>query len=611
MGYVRPFAEADIPLVARLHQAVFERGHRVLRAGKRREAHDAYFRDVFLRGPSQDPALPSLVYQEDNGRIAGFLGVMPRRVTMNGHQFRAAISSQFIAAPESRVAMVAVRLAKAFLEGPQDLSISDEANDTAKRIWERLGGTASLLHSLHWTRLLRPARFVLSLMRNRPRVSILAAAAGPLAPFIDAAATRMPNSHLYQTKPGVSAVDDLTEQTILAYLPAFVRSGALRVDYDERTLRWVLERARQRRADDTFRAAVIRNNQRIIGWYLFHVDASRIAHVLQIVADPAAIGDVLDHLFYQAAEQGAAAATGRLEPRFMQALSDKDRVLHREGPGSLLECTTLGTPPSIRKRRGGVLPPRRRMVSRFLGGWSAVAADRDRSINERPRAVAAARASDERQATMQARVRQSRRRSICAASLIVISTLAGLSPPEATAQLGSLVVAVTAPTSGAKVRGTVPFAAQVTIVGGLTVQSVEFRVDGVPIGVDTTAPYSVPWNTTTASNGPHNLTARARDLLGVVWDSAVVSVTVDNTRPTVSINQATGQADPTNAAPLRFTVVFSETGDWFYERRRHDHRHCRRHQDGRPERWSQHVQRGGERHDHRHGDRLDPGRRGE
>jgi hypothetical protein len=41
------------------------------------------------------------------------------------------------------------------------------------------------------------------------------------------------------------------------------------------------------------------------------------------------------------------------------------------------------------------------------------------------------------------------------------------------------------------------------------------------------------------------------------------SVTVNNTRPSVTINQASGQADPTNATPINFTVVFSEpVGDF-------------------------------------------------
>lgn len=337
MGYVRPFGEADVSHVAHLHQAVFKTAG--LADGAARDAYHAYFTDVFLRNPSHDPRLASLVYQEDDGRIAGFMGIVPRRVSMNRRQFQAAISSQFVVDPSSRVALVAVRLARAFLEGPQDLSISDEANDVSRRIWVGLGGTTSLLHSLHWTRPLRPVRFALSVMRQRRSLAIVAAAAAPVAPLIDAVATRLRHSHLYQSKPGVSAVDDLTEQTVLAYLPEFVQAGSLRMDYDEPTLRWVLKRARQRRPRDAFRAAVIRNEQRTIGWYVFQVDASsRIADVLQIVADPRAIGDVLDHLFYRAAEQGAVAVTGRLEPRFLQALSDKYCILHRRGPWVLLSA---------------------------------------------------------------------------------------------------------------------------------------------------------------------------------------------------------------------------------------------------------------------------------
>jgi hypothetical protein len=360
MGHVRPFAEADSPYVARLHRTVFKTADPADRSW--RDAYHAYFMDVFLQNPSQDPRLPSLVYEDATGGIEGFLGVVPRRVVMNGQQFQAAISSQFVVEPSSHAAVVAVQLAKTFLEGPQDLAISDEANDTARRIWEGLGGTTSLLHSLHWTRALRPAGFAVSLLRGRPKLRLFAAAVGPLALLVDAVVTRMPHSHFRQATPQVSAVDDLTEQTVLAYLPEFVRSGSLRVEYDEGTLRWVLARARQRRVDDSFRAAVIRNDHRIIGWYLYHLDASRVANVLQMVAGPAAIGHVLDHLFQQAAGQGALAVSGRLEPRFLQALSDKYCVFHRRGPWVLLNARR---PELLRAFESGEA-----VFSRLDGEWS-------------------------------------------------------------------------------------------------------------------------------------------------------------------------------------------------------------------------------------------------
>ena len=51
------------------------------------------------------------------------------------------------------------------------------------------------------------------------------------------------------------------------------------------------------------------------------------------------------------------------------------------------------------------------------------------------------------------------------------------------------------------------------------------------------------------------------------------TVTFDDTAPTVTINQAAGQADPTNASPINFTVVFSEAVTGFDHRGRHLHRH--------------------------------------
>src|SRR5437879_7036730 len=235
-----------------------------------------------------------------------------------------------------------------------------------------------------------------------------------------------------------------------------------------------------------------------------------------------------------------------------------------------------------------------------------------------------------------------------------------IAPQPARAQLlpplpiSSLIVNVTSPADGSTVSATVPVSASVTIVGSLTVRGVQFKVDGANLGAeDTSAPYSVSWNTTTASNGSHTLTAVATDLLGGTWTSDPVAVTVfndttppsvptgltasavsssqinlswtassdnvgvsgyrvyrggtqiattsatsfantglapsttytytvaaydaagnlsaqsssasattpappDTTPPSVTINQAAGQADPTSSSPINFTAVFSE-----------------------------------------------------
>src|SRR6267143_5908827 len=119
----------------------------------------------------------------------------------------------------------------------------------------------------------------------------------------------------------------------------------------------------------------------------------------------------------------------------------------------------------------------------------------------------------------------------------------------------SLVVNITEPTSGATVSGTtVPVTASVSVVGSLIVGGVQFKLDGNNLGAEvTTRPYTISWNTTTATNGSHTLTAVARALGSLAtWTSDPVTVRVANP-PTVTINQAAGQADPTSASPINFT----------------------------------------------------------
>jgi hypothetical protein len=87
------------------------------------------------------------------------------------------------------------------------------------------------------------------------------------------------------------------------------------------------------------------------------------------------------------------------------------------------------------------------------------------------------------------------------------------------------VVSLTAPTYDSTVAGTVTVSASAT--DNVGVVGVQFMLDGANLGAeDTTAPYAVSWNTTTAVLGPHVLTAVARDAAGNSVASTAVTVTV-------------------------------------------------------------------------------------
>jgi hypothetical protein len=92
------------------------------------------------------------------------------------------------------------------------------------------------------------------------------------------------------------------------------------------------------------------------------------------------------------------------------------------------------------------------------------------------------------------------------------------------------VVSVSAPVAGATVRGSVSVSAAASDDVG--VAGVRFRLDGADLGgEDTVAPFSVSWDTTSASAGSHSLSAVARDAAGNLATSAAVSVVVDNSVP--------------------------------------------------------------------------------
>jgi YVTN family beta-propeller protein len=118
------------------------------------------------------------------------------------------------------------------------------------------------------------------------------------------------------------------------------------------------------------------------------------------------------------------------------------------------------------------------------------------------------------------------------------------------AELTLADVRVTAPADGAKVTGVVTVKATApsdTIV--------TFRVDGKAIGSDSSAPFSINWDTRDVSPGPHVLRAEARRNDGSVGSSAGVTVTV-----TTSADESTVEiTSPDNGDEVTGTISVTAT----------------------------------------------------
>lgn len=100
---------------------------------------------------------------------------------------------------------------------------------------------------------------------------------------------------------------------------------------------------------------------------------------------------------------------------------------------------------------------------------------------------------------------------------------------------------ITAPTNGSTVSGTTTVTA--TATDNDVVDYVEFYEGSTLIDTDTSAPYSVNWDTTLAAEGDVTLTSRAYDISGNTRTSSGVTVTVDNI-PSVNANITSFTATP-------------------------------------------------------------------
>ena len=288
----------------------------------------AYFRDLLLQNPWRDAQMPSWV-AEEQARIVGFFGVLPRRMRFHERVVRVAVGCQLMVDAEHRRSFAALELMKRFFSGPQDLSIADGANDASRRCWEACGGLTSQLHTLHWVRLLQPARGLLHLAAG-PTVASLGA---PLAALADACLRFGGRRHptLREEPLDAAGLGEAIHQVRAAF--------TLRPHYEPGALEWLLAQARAKSRHGSLEGALLRDRgARAVGWFLYYLN-SGVSKVLTVGGARGELPAVLEALFAHARARRAAALEGRLEPHVAAALKGKRCLLQNRGIATLLHAS--------------------------------------------------------------------------------------------------------------------------------------------------------------------------------------------------------------------------------------------------------------------------------
>jgi hypothetical protein len=326
---IRPLERDDLEQVAGLFLRVMRPGGRESIPGVA-----AYLERTTLDHPWAEPAIPALVFADERGNIVGFIGSYVRRMYVDGRRIRAASPGNLVAAPEVRRLAVGALLLRRYINGPQELTFTDTAGERTRRMWQGLGGEVVHLGSLSWVRVFRPCQLGTDRLLERRDGRASKVLLPPLSAAGDAVAGRLARGMLRPEPPRGSA-ETLTAEAMLAELPELTASMRFYPDYDREYLQWLFEElARPRRRGSLVRR-LLRDGDRVLGWYVYYLKPGGISRVLQVVASDRHIGPVIDHLFHDAHRGGAAALDGRVESQLLEALAHRRCILRYSGASLL------------------------------------------------------------------------------------------------------------------------------------------------------------------------------------------------------------------------------------------------------------------------------------
>jgi len=308
---IRTLQHEDLPAAARLCARV--EGWDI--AGREAALVD-YFADIALDGPLADPAVPSLVYDDGNRGITGFILSQSRPFSGPDGPLKMACSGPLVADPDAGRGIGALLL-KRYLAGAQDFTVTDNATDEVMVMWKALGGSVNTTASVGWTRLLGPASVAIGFARRRRGVY------EPPALGLIGTVDRVVGGPLRPQRP-TGTIEPLDPGTAVELLMGMRRHFPIRPAYGDGQLRWLLDRLDGSLVRGEVVARLVRApGGRALGWYVMSAAPRGVAQALQVVAAPADCDVVIDHLFAHAAEIGAAEVRGRLEPHLFPSLRER------------------------------------------------------------------------------------------------------------------------------------------------------------------------------------------------------------------------------------------------------------------------------------------------
>ena len=349
VSQVRPFEHDDAPAVAQMFLRILR--HETSADGG--AALAVYLDDLFCGPYGCDGEIVSRVHVTEDGRLNGFIGVLPQTMELDGEHLRAAICTTWMVDDHEADPFAGARLLKAVLSGPQDLSFSETSNDLSTAMWRRMGAHVLASYSLEYLRVIRPAAFVTRMAASRFG---LLGAFTPLARLADRAAGAGANRLSwagYQPRPGKAdalAETEPDEGELAAAIRELVVYHPLHPRWSDEQLARMLTHARAKAKHGARVQRILHTRGgKLAGLFVYYGDRGGIGRVMQVMAAPGMERLVLERLLANAHARGLAAIRGRTQPALLDAMLDRkfaflhasSTVFHSSRP-ELADAATQG-----------------------------------------------------------------------------------------------------------------------------------------------------------------------------------------------------------------------------------------------------------------------------
>ncbi|HEY2842879.1 MAG TPA: hypothetical protein VGJ09_04485, partial [Bryobacteraceae bacterium] len=314
MGEIRAFAEDQLPEVAALYLRRM-RG----KDGPGSAALQQYFREIFLVNPWAAPDISSLVYLEQ-GKIAGFLGVIPRSMEFEGQPIRVAATSQLMTERGPAGLMLLAHL----FRGPQQLTYGDGASEHAHKVFVGVGGRPANLYSFSWLRPLRPVQTACTYLDRAGGAlkfagRLFSAAAVPFEYLI----SKLP-AEVFQVPQSPLRSQPVGADQLLETIHNIGWRDRLKPVYEPASFRWLISQAGA--GAGKLQMATLSNPEgAVVGWYVVYFEKRPgPAHLYQIgVARKELFDSALSAVFRDAWLQEASAVQGQAIPQHLTSLTNQ------------------------------------------------------------------------------------------------------------------------------------------------------------------------------------------------------------------------------------------------------------------------------------------------